>query len=437
MAGLVLRRDSLTRAVGVGVDAFRQNGRKASLAISAQGIQGLASLILQVLAARALGPSGYGQYALILGVLVTLSAAQAGLRDSAIVLEHHDDSLHGSVVTSQYVALVVATVVAFVAGDASGLSRSNAGLFALAVGLWILEEAGRRFFMSDQRFGALVINDLFYAAGSLGTVAAIWLTTGELQLSSFLWALSAGAAVSFGAAIFQLAKGTFRVGGTSLAGLRQVFRFASWRSAQMVVRPLSLTLTRAAVIGVASTATLGQIEAARLLISPIQVVVNGFGPFLLTQLVRQVPKDRAGVTRTLGPPTVFLVGIATVGGLIAVLGADWLQPLLVNDKFGVNQLAIAGWALLVVVSTAGFPPATLAVAQQEPYTLFSIRVLDAGIGLAAVVAMASFFNPQMAAPYGLTIGATVGTVLLWRRSYLSVAPGAAHMTRGKPTASPA
>lgn len=384
----------------------------ASWSVTALAVQTLASFLLQVVAATTIGASGYGKYAIILGLLSTLTALQSGLRDAAIVLE--PSAMHGSVLAAQYLANVAAAAIAVVVGARSDLTSSGgAFLLAAMVSLWGFEEMGRRYLIRDQRFGAVVLNDLVYAAGAFGTVGVMYLVQGELSLSSFLWAMSAGSFASFGVSVVQLPTGTYSLRSASVRDMQSVLSFAGWRSAQNAIRPASITLTRVVIAGIASVAILGQLETARLVMQPVWVLISGLGPFLLSHFARSRESGGRVITDKLAGLSAGFAAMAAVWCAVVIVLADLVQPILVGDDYPVDRLAIAAWGSFYVAAAVGFPMAVLLVASKKALRVFLARATDGVIGLAAVAVLAVGPGARWT-PFGLMFGAATGTVILWR-----------------------
>lgn len=389
----------------------------ASGSVTAEVLQAGSSFVLQVLAAASLGPAGYGRFAIVLGLVTTTKAIQVGIRDTSIVLGVAGSELKDAVLAAQYASSMIAGATMAVVGATSGLTPGwGAVLLGLMVGCWCLEEMGRAHLIRDRRFGALVTNDIIYTGAAFATIGLLSLVS-DLRLTSFLWAMAIGAVVSFVASIVQLPRRVYVPGRFRVGEMRTVLAFSGWRSAQNGVRPLVTTLSRVIIAGIASTAVLGQLETARLVIQPIWVLISGLGPFLLSGFVR--PSNRSeGLERHL---PVFAGGFALAAivwsGCVAVT-ADFSQPLLVGDQYPVDRGMLVCWGCFYAVASTGFPAATLLVARARARLVFVVRAIDGIVGLAGVAVLVSTFGAAWS-PLGLAVGAGLGSITLWRYGWSS------------------
>jgi O-antigen/teichoic acid export membrane protein len=389
---------------------------EAGGSIAAQGIAAAASLLLQIVAARSLGAAGYGSFTLLFGALVLLAGVHSGfVGDARTVLDRSDPAIRDALATSQIVFVLAATVLAGAGAWASGLTGvGGSALFALLTGVWLFEDAGRRLFMTRLEFWRLVVNDIVYLVVSVGALLALRLGTGELTLEALLLAMTLGALAAVTDAAFALPSSELRFGRSTAAGLRTVARFASWRSAHAGIRPLATLLLRTLVSVLASAAALGQLEAARLAVAPIMIVVNGLGFVLLARYsVRARKSDRSTRSDAIATSTWVLVSVCLVFGGIVTIAASSLMPLLTGGgDLEVDRWAVAGWSLFAVTFAAGIPVGTSLLARQHARLVFRLRVVDSAVGLAVGAVLIATVGPS-AAPYGLAVGAAIGALMMW------------------------
>jgi O-antigen/teichoic acid export membrane protein len=201
-------------------------------AIAAQLVTAGGSFLLQVLAARSLGPAGYGRYALCVAVVVTATAVQTGwVGDSLTVLDRHDRELRRALATCLALSVGLGLVLGTLAGLLLGLDARPALLFAGLLAAWLLEESGRRLLMARLEFWRLVLNDCAYIAVTLLLLAAAAADGVEFTLGLFLGAMAVGAAAAVLLALVQLPRAEWTGLRPGLAGLRRLAAFAAWRSA--------------------------------------------------------------------------------------------------------------------------------------------------------------------------------------------------------------
>ena len=393
----------------------------ATGAVVANGLQAAASLGLQIVVARELGVVALGTFVLLHGLLITLNSAQAGLRDALIVYDRRDPTVSGALAWLPAIGAVGAGFLC--AGGVVAavlLSAGPASLFGLVLILWLLKEVGRRLLMALHRFWALVANDVAYVTG-----VAVWLLLAPIsgRELSLMWCLSAmavGSAVSVGVALIQIPTAELPRGRLTRRGAYEVIRFAAWRSAQGGLHPLTLFLSRALVATVASPAALGRLEAARLLIGPILVLVNGAGDFLLPHY-RRASTDRDTRSRGLRGPSVALVAACALWGTLSLLFLDELTALLTAGRFTISPWALLGWLFFAAAFAAGISAGTMLIAHRYARTVFGLRALGFALALGAVAGLIPVLGPS-ATPYALAGGMCISAALLWRRALTAPMP---------------
>jgi O-antigen/teichoic acid export membrane protein len=367
-----------------------------------------------VAAARSLGASGYGTFTILFGGLVVLAAVQGGwVGDSRVVLDRSDDVVRGALAASQVLFTVAAAVAALGGALLLGaVDGAGSALFGVLAALWVLEDAARRLFMARSEFWKLAANDVGYAAVALGVLGLTQLLGHRLTLTTVLASMAAGAAAAVLLAVLQLPREELRGGPCTVTGLRLVASFGLWRSAHSVMRPLSSVALRVIVAAGASRAALGALEAARLAVAPALVVTGGVATFLLPQYARET-RD-GGRPRWLAGAAWAMVAVSAVYGVAVTIAADVVTPVLTDGRFGLDRLAIAGWAAAAVAFAAGLPAGTALLARRRSRTVFHLRVVDAAVGLAGALGLV-VAGAVTWAPTGLALGTAVGAVLLWAR----------------------
>jgi O-antigen/teichoic acid export membrane protein len=398
---------------------------RPAAAIVSQGIVAGSSVVLQLVVARSQGDEQLGQLALLLGVLITLNAVQSGwVGDSLTVLDRHEPRLRTALQRSLLVALVMVGAVALgVSQLVDGLTMRTGVIFAVVMVLWALEETGRRILIARREFWPLALNDTAYAVGALGWLIG-WVIAGRAAtIDLVLVSMGVGAVVAIIVAVVQLPREELRLARGSESAMREVASFAFWRSLQVGLRPGALAITRFAVAAAASTAAVGQLEAARIVMAPVLTLMGGIGVYLLPTYTQAIQAGRAP-----RPPIVPMMGLLALiplgyAALVVVVEGP-LVDLLTDGKFTVTTAAIICWALYAGAFGAGIPPAHAVTATGRSRQAFGIRALDNGIGVVAAVAIA-WAGAVSWVPLGLAAGGVVGALVLLRASAdrsLSAAP---------------
>jgi O-antigen/teichoic acid export membrane protein/O-antigen ligase len=391
-------------------------------AIVSQGIVAGSSVVLQLVVARSQGDEQLGQLALLLGVLVTLNAVQSGwVGDSLTVLDRHEPRLRKALQRSLASALLVVGIVAFgVAQFVDGLTTRTGVIFAVVMVLWALEETGRRILIARREFWPLALNDTAYAVGALGWLFGWVLAGRDATVDLVLVSMGVGAITAIVAAVVQLPREELRLSRGSESAMREVASFAFWRSLQVGLRPAALAVTRFAVAATASTAALGQLEAARILLAPVLTLMGGIGVYLLPTYTQAIQAGRAP-----RPPIVrmmVLLALIPLGYAALVLAVEGpIVDLLTNGQFAVTTAAIIGWSLYAGAFGAGIPPAHAVTATGRSRQAFGIRALDNGIGVVAAVAIA-WMGAVSWVPVGLAVGGVVGALVLLKASAVRTSP---------------
>jgi O-antigen/teichoic acid export membrane protein len=375
--------------------------RGASSAVISQGITALASLVMQLLAARTLGAGGYGSFALCTAVLVAVTAFYTGwVGDSLTVLDRFDRTVRP--------ALVFSFLCGCVAGFIVGVLFFG-WFLGMLICCWLIEETGRRLLMARREFGKLVANDTMYFVVSLVVVGVFWMLRIPWRVESLLVAMSAGATAAVALALLQLPDKEFAAVRPGMSGLRTVAGFATWRSAQSALRPASLLLARLLVASFGSLAAVGALEGARVLLAPAQTVVNGAGSFLL-------PTFAAGGAgkKLAGRAVWILVGVVLLVGAVAAVLSEPLAWLVTGGRFSLPWLAIVGWTVYLATWAATLPYVSELVAQKRSREVFIVRIVDSALGAAfALLVLALGFGFEWV-PWVMSIGGLVAALWLWR-----------------------
>jgi O-antigen/teichoic acid export membrane protein len=381
--------------------------RNALGAIGAQGMQALASFVLQVLVVKSLGLSGLGTFSILFGVIVLVTALLTGfVGDSLVVLDRRERTIRSAL--EQY-ALGLSTVAALICAAvafASGLvSLTQSILFALAIVLFVLEEMIRRLLMANIEFWRVAAIDLSAFAGML-CIVGVSALNGPLTLELFLLAISAGQVIAIGIGILLLpSEERFAVAFTS-GGHRAVASYGSWRASQQLLRPTLLTAVRTLVTLFLGLEATGLLEAGRVYVAPAMLVVSGFTSFLFVSFAR----DKAARVRDQLPKADRIVGALL--GITVLLGAALLLalPFVGRLLFGtVPQFAaVLGWLAYTASVSAVTPYGALAAVGNKQAFVFWIRLTETIGSALTVLTMLALGAGAGLMPVVLTIWSALG-----------------------------
>lgn len=359
---------------------LRSAVRALAAPVASQGVAAATSLVLQVIAARTLGLAEFGAFAVLLGLLVAASALYIGyVGDSLAVLDRHDRAIRAALVGSAAVAIAACCAVGAVAVLVMrGGDVVLAACYAVLVLCWLLRETLRRLLIARQEFTALLVNDCGYLVVTLALVAGIAAAAGP-SLTGLVGAMTGGAVVAFVAGVARLPRAERTALTPGLAGMAEVARFASWHAGHAALRPLALLAARALVGVFGSLTAVGMLEAGRLVVGPLLVLVNGIGSYLLAGYAaaerdgRLLPTGRMAWLLAAGTGGFGLVFVALAGPLGRLLTGHPVDPLLV-----------LGWVAFTAVTAAGLPAVLEAVARKLSRPVFTVRLADSLAGLALV-----------------------------------------------------
>jgi O-antigen/teichoic acid export membrane protein len=392
----------------------RRIGAKAAGAISGQVSQALASFVLQLIAARSLGASGLGMFAILYGAMVLGTAISSGLiGDSLTVLNRRHPEVRTALVRwSLIVALSSAAIAASAVGFSGALPLGSALLFGVATAVFVLEDSFRRLLMATLRFWSLLLVDGTSLFASIIVLTLTSLAGMELTIGAFMLALLVGQALAMVVAWSRLppAERSFSLFGS--ARLREVFAFGSWRSVQLSIRPSTMVLVRLLVSFVVGVAAYGQLEAARICMAPALIIVSGIGALLLPMYASQkLTSTQALLRRADFTAAALLICTVVTGGFI-IISLPLLDDVISGGQYPISSMAVAGWAVFAATTAATAPYTTLAAVRGRQHVVTAVRVLDPAISL-LLVALALALAVDVV-PFALATGTFLaGAALRW------------------------
>ena len=391
--------------------------RKPVGAVVSQVVVALTSMLLSLIVARQMGAVGLGAFGLLFSILITANAVQTGwIGDSLTVLDRFDPGVRAALFRSQGIALVaIACSTAVLGSFVDGVDATTALVFGLACAAWALEETIRRILIARREFWSLVVNDAAFAIGALGVLGLVIVSPTAVTLLTVVSALLGGAIVAIAAGVAQLPRVELLRGPAARPRQREVASFAGWRAVQVALRPGSQAIVRAAVATLVSIEAVGHLEAARLVIAPALTIVNGAGVYLLPTYSRQA-RDRNRLRPTAAAASALIGGAVALYVLVAVVFADPLSRALLDGDAAsraVTTAAIAAWGAFAISFGIGVAPGSALVARGRSRRTFTIRAVDAAVGVTIATACAAFGWVD-AVPLGLAAGSGLGAWLLVR-----------------------
>ena len=398
---------------------------RAAGAMTSQVVTAGGSLVLQLVAAHTLGLARYGAFALCLSLLASATALYSGyVGDGLTVLDRRDPVLRQGLATSAAMLLLACAGLAITLVLTLHLGSVALSLiYALMVVLWLVEETGRRVLMARLQFWQLVVNDATYTLVTLAVVTIVAAAGYTLSLGTILAAMAIGALAAIVLARFQLPSVEYAVTRLGRAGLRPVVSFAAWRSLQVSLRPAQLLFARVILLQLVSLSAVGAVEAGRLVVAPIQTVINGAGGFLLSTSAEAghgLPQSQRRIAQQ---ATLLLVAVTVLAGCAAALLAHPLGRLVAGRP--VPPVLVLGWTLYLATWAASLPFVTELVVRKLTRPVFVIRLADSLLGIAALAVGLTTGASHNLSPWLLSTGGVVSVV--WTRQL-------AVRTRPAPTA---
>lgn len=388
---------------------------QAAGGVAAQFAQAGSSFALQIVAVRLLGLEGLGVFAALYGLIILGTAVGSGVvGDSLTVLARRETRVRAAL-------QVLWLVIPLSAGIAMGIGVSISGVgdqtLAVAAGAatvaFIAEDAVRRLLMASLRFWRIVVVDLTGLVVTLGVLGALS-ATGPLTVEHPFFALAAGQTVALVCAVALCPAAERRWVPCRRARLGSVLSYGGWRAVQVAVRPALLAGVRIGGLTLATAAAVGQLEAARIYLAPVLILVGGLSTVLMARQAMDraehageaiVSADRAARRITTAALTVLAV---------AVLGSPLLSPLITGGDFELPKVALVGWSMYAAALGFAAPYGTLAAVRCPQRAVVIVRLVE-GVLASAVVALVLFSTEDvMWAPAGLAGCAVLGGVLLRR-----------------------
>ena len=382
----------------------------ASGAVGAQMAQALASLVLSIAAARALGANGLGVFGLISGGLVVATALATGLvGDSLTVLDRHDPRVRAGLEVVGFSCAALAGVLGCVITRATGLlDWQTAFVFGLGSAFFIFEEFLRRLLMASLRFWSVMVVDVSCL------IATVWWlvvanASGSIDMMQILLALWVSQIVGMVTAFNLLPRLERSLSRWHRPDVASIWRYGSWRAAQQGVRPAMLTTMRILVAVAAGTVAYGRLEGTRVYTAPTLLIVNGVGGFLFATFASRREQPLGRLTRYADKGAAALVVLVVGAGVVAVACLGWAGPLITGHNFDIDQVAVVGWVAYAAAAGLLIPYGSLAAVVGLHVKVFMYRLLESIISLVAVVAVLYVFH---ASPSWVPLAMTLGPVAL-------------------------
>jgi O-antigen/teichoic acid export membrane protein len=393
--------------------ARRGAGGRALGGVAAQLAQATASFALQILAVRLLGLESLGVFATVYALIVLGTALLSGfLGDSLTVLDRGDHRIRAALQGSWLMLPAMAGVLLGVGLMTTELvPAATAWMAGLAAAVFLAEDILRRLLMAELRFWRIVVVDsagLFTAVGVIVTAA---LTT-DLGLFHFFLALTLGQSVAAGVAVAMLPRAERVWVSLRSPALGAVAQYGSWRALQQAIKPAVLAAVRVVGIAVLSAAAVGELDAARIYISPATILVAGISTVLFARYARERTTPIRTLVRRCDRAAAGLVAMVAVLTIGALLVRPWVEPVLTGGTFELTGWGILGWGAYAAATAVAAPYGSLAAVRSRQSVVVTIRLVEALVAMVLVTTLLYGGGSLLWAPYLLAAAFMAGGLLL-------------------------
>ena len=369
----------------------------AAASVSAEILQSATSFVLSVIAVRELGPSDLGVFVLLYNCVVLATAVTTGLIGDSLTVLHRDrrEVRGGLQVVALGVAVLGGLLAAVVTGVTGLLDWDLTPLMGVAVAVFVLEDLIRRMLMASMRFWFVVAVDATCLVVTMLWLFGFKVLDGQLVMRHTTW--------------------------------RDVLRYGGWRAAQQAVRPAVMAAARTIVIVAVGAALFGELEAARVY-APAALIVNGAGGFLFASYANRRTSSLRQLIPFADRATILLVGLSLGLGVLSLVLMPWLGPIITNDKFDLNAVAVFGWSVYAAATAVIMPYGSLAAVRGRQAAVMGTRVVEAVVSLVSLVLVLGVVGAEVWwAPYAMAVGSlAMGLVI----RQMILVPTAAEEERG-------
>lgn len=401
----------------MGSHKFRQKtsaatgGRGMVGGVAAQGSQALASFGLQLLAVRTLGIDGLGQFAILYGVILLITAVVSGfVGDTLTVLDRHDSSIRFTLqLWCLGLSLGTGLCGAVVALASGLLAPSGAWIFGGAIIVFVLEDTVRRLLMAHLLFWKIVVVDLFGLGGALATLG-LAATAGPLDLTSFFAALIWGQLAALAVGIVLLPRSDRYLVVRARKFSQEVARYGIWRSLQQAVRPALLTAVRVTVTVMAGLAATGHLEVARIYVAPIMLMVSGASSYLFAAFAREHAVPMKELLRRADRGVAVLIVVALGAGIVAMASLPSIGRLVAGQQ--PDAAAVLGWIAYATSVAAVTPYGALAAVRGKQAGVLGLRLVDSVLSLLLAGVFVAFTAGYILVPALMAVGSLLGGPLI-------------------------
>ena len=372
--------------------------RKSLWALADQGTQSATNFLTSLLLARLCAPKQFGAYVLALSALLAGNGLQGALLTGPMTVlgagRDGDDwkSYATTLAVAQvFLGILIAAVAAAVPTGWLGLGDDlRSVLWAMSAALPLVQarEFCRQVLYTRMRASEAFFNNLFYSVAQLTGVILLWKLGGQ----------SASGAGEELTAVWLSARNVFLVMAiVSLAGtvvglwqirrdltpripgarrdLVKTWHFPRWKLGNQFGVLLAGQASLWAIGGLKGTAGVGMVEAARLVLAPLQILGLGVPKVLEPRAVRLYERQGAGHLRDFLKRLLPLWSAPFLAyGLIVLAAPEYWLDLLFGEKYEGAGAIVLLWVLVYVLLGLRVMPALVLNALKRPDVMLFVSI---------------------------------------------------------------
>ena len=372
--------------------------RKSLWAVADQGTQSATNFLTSLLLARLCAPKQFGAYVLASSALLAGSGLQGALVTGPMTVlgAGRDGQDWKSYATTLAMAQVLLGILMAAVAAAAPVGWLGLGddlrpvLWAMSAALPFVQarEFCRQVLYTRLRAAEAFSNNLFYSVAQLGGVILLWKLGGQ----------SASGAGEVLTAVWLSARNVFLVMAiVSLAGtvvglwqirrdltpripgarrdLVKTWHFSRWKLGNQFGVLLAGQASLWAIGGLKGTAGVGMVEAARLVLAPLQILWLGVPKVLDPRAVRLYERQGAGHLRGFLKRLLPLWSAPFLAyGLIVLAAPEYWLDLLFGEKYEGAGAIVMLWVLVYVLLGLRVMPALVLNALKRPDVMLFVSI---------------------------------------------------------------
>ena len=411
---------------------FTSTAKKGYVALVDQALLSGTNFVTGVLLARFTEPGEYGAYVLAFSVLLMVNGFQSALISGPMTVlgaPREGDDLKryiSALAIGQVVMSVMLAGLAFAVLCIMSFTSASAGLRGAFLGM-----ASAVFFVQAQEFfrrvlftrlmpARVMLNDIIFCALQLGSLLLLWRLDARTAGNTGKWL--SGRNVFFcmaGSAFVGSILGLYQARhflGTALQGAQNYYReswnYARWGLAGYGGSILIVQASAWVIGGMAGVAAVGMIEAARLLVAPLNILIIG-GPNIIAPRAAKAygqggVKALSSFIKRLAP---LWIGAFLLYGIVITAAPSFWLKLLFGEKYSAAGLVVTLWVGVYVIAGLRHLPGFVLSAMRRPDVLLYIIIPEGLLTLGLTGLFVRYLGPQLAISAHL-IRESLGTFVL-------------------------